>query len=103
MLITVDLSHTLTHPCPQLAHSLGNDKPSTLQRVEDAVLRMVINVADGSTAQNEVQTFLQEFTNMTSIWKREDRSPEEYRFFAPCEFITHNIGCIAFILFECSA
>ena len=76
------------HVCPKLAHYLGNDKPSTLQQVEDALLRMVINVADGCTAQDEVQKFLQEFNNMTSIWEREDRSPDEYRFFAPRAFIS---------------
>ena len=66
----------------QLAH-LGNIKPSTLRQVEDATLRMLVNVADGNTAQEELPTFLQEFNDMTSVWDREERSPDDYRFTSP--------------------
>ena len=61
---------------------------------------MILNVADGSTAQDEVQKFLLDFNAMTSIWEREDRSPDEYRFFAFREFIQHEIIYSAFMRFD---
>ena len=90
------------YPSPQLAHHLGNDKPSTLQQVEDAILQMILNVADGSTAQDEVQKFLQDFNNMTSIWEQEDRSPDEYCFFASRECIPYEIECNHLMRFDSS-
>ena len=46
---------------------------------------MVLRVASGLTAQDEVKTFLQEFNSMTEIWEHEDLHPDEYKFFAPRE------------------
>jgi hypothetical protein len=65
----------------QLAHMLGNQKPSTLCQVEQAIWRLVMRVSSGSTAEDEVEVFLQEFSTMTEVWEGEESSLVDYHFF----------------------
>jgi hypothetical protein len=57
---------------------VGNEKPRTLQAVEQAIWRLIMKIATGSQASMEVNDFLKEYAHIT---KDSTIPPTDYRWF----------------------
>ena len=68
----------------QLAHVLGNGKPSTLIQVERSIWRALLRMATGSTAEVEIANLLMEWRTMLDTWERDGQGPLDFSFFDLC-------------------
>jgi hypothetical protein len=85
----------------EIAHMFGNQKPSALRQVEGAICRLIMRISSGSTAQDEVEPFLQEFESMMAVWETDPMSRVDYSFFARSEIILVIIILVKLINLDC--
>jgi hypothetical protein len=65
----------------QIAHVLGNMKPSHLRQVERSAWQLLLRIGKGSTARLETPAFLLEFDAMLLAWSSDVQNPPAYDFF----------------------
>jgi hypothetical protein len=94
--MTIHALPPIFYPTSQLAHVLGNGKPSTLLQVERSMWRALTRMATGSTAEDEIEILLKEWRVMHDAWRSNEQGGIDFSFFDIRMFLSFRVTLLLF-------